>query len=99
MTQDECQSGDGQFAAQVRARQALDRQEELRDPRGSQAGQVHRKPEDTSEGCRARAEADSAQAAESPSDQMRLRLQNSAECWSARARLLDRLESGREKGL
>lgn len=99
MTKDERQSSDGQSAARVRARTALDRQDELRDPRGSQSGQVHRKPEDTSRGCRARAEADNAEAAESLSGQMRLRLENSAECWSARARLLDRLESGREKGL
>ena len=55
----------------------------------------HRKPEDTAAGCRLMASDDRERAAESQSDLMRHRLSRSAEAWTIRAELLDRLESRR----
>ena len=52
-----------------------------------------RKREDTAEGCRELALDDRARAADIGSDHMRIRLEHSADAWSIRARLLDRLET------
>ena len=51
-----------------------------------------RKAEDSADGCRALAQADRARAAAVASEHMRAVLENSADAWTARARLLDRLE-------
>lgn len=50
-----------------------------------------RKVEDSADGCRGLAEADRARAAANTSEHMRAVLERSADAWSARARLLDRL--------
>ena len=54
-----------------------------------------RKPEDTADGCRLLASDDRARAEESVSAHMRFRLACSAEAWTARAELLDRMEANR----
>jgi len=54
-----------------------------------------RKLEDTAAGCRTLARDDRDRAQESDSERMRFRLACSAEAWSARADLLDRLEANR----
>jgi hypothetical protein len=51
-----------------------------------------RKTEDSADGCRGLAQADRARAATMTSEHMRAVLERSADAWSARARLLDRLE-------
>ena len=51
-----------------------------------------RKTEDSADGCRGLARADRARAATTTSEHMRAVLERSAHAWSARARLLDRLE-------
>lgn len=51
-----------------------------------------RKAEDSAEGCRDLAKADRVRAATTTSEHMRVVLEGSADAWSARARLLDRLE-------
>ena len=55
-----------------------------------------RKREDSPEGCREMAEADRGKAAASDNAHMRACLERSAETWSARARLLDRLQANFE---
>ena len=55
----------------------------------------HRKPEDTSAGCRILASDDRERAEQSSSAHMRMRLVSSAATWTARADLLERLESRR----
>lgn len=50
-----------------------------------------RKIEDSADGCRELAQADRARAAAMTSEHMRAVLERSADAWSARARLLDRL--------
>jgi hypothetical protein len=52
-----------------------------------------RRAEDTVEGCRANAAADLVRAAAAGVQQMRIRMENSAAVWSARADLLGRLEA------
>lgn len=96
-------------AAQERARAALARQVELhprrtraaRNPDAAAADSIRarnsRKPEDTVEGCRARAESNRAEAAELGSDQMRFRLERSADAWTVRAGLLQRLQDSEER--
>ena len=60
---------------------------------GSQrASPVRRRPEDTAAGCRTMADDDRARAAAMGSDRMRFRLERSADAWTARADLLQRLE-------
>jgi hypothetical protein len=51
-----------------------------------------RKAEDSADGCRAFERDDRKRAAASSSDHMRAVFERSAEAWSERARLLDRLE-------
>ena len=51
-----------------------------------------RKAEDSADGCRELAQADRARAATMTSEHMRAVLERSADTWSARARLLDRLD-------
>lgn len=53
---------------------------------------ARRKAEDSADGCRTLAQADRARAATMTSEHMRAVLERSADAWSARARLLDRLE-------
>lgn len=53
----------------------------------------HRKREDTAEGCRLLSLDDRLRAAAMLNPQMRARLERSADAWSARAQLLDRLEA------
>lgn len=53
---------------------------------------VKGKVEDSADGCRALARADRARAASTSTGHMRAVLERSADAWSARARLLDRLE-------
>jgi hypothetical protein len=55
-----------------------------------------RKAEDSPAGCRAFAASDRERAAASGSEHMRECLERSAEAWSARAQLLDRLEASFE---
>jgi hypothetical protein len=50
-----------------------------------------RKPEDSGDGCRALAQADRERAAANASAHMRASLERSADAWTARASLLDRL--------
>lgn len=52
-----------------------------------------RKAEDSAEGCRALAQADRDRAAETVNGHMRASYERSATAWSARARLLQRLEA------
>lgn len=52
-----------------------------------------KKPEDTSAGCRTLAHNDQARAAHAGSDHMSKTLQRSAEAWTARADMLERLEA------
>jgi hypothetical protein len=51
------------------------------------------KPEDRADGCRAFAKADRDKAAGTPNDHMRATFERSADAWTARAGLLDRLEA------
>ena len=51
-----------------------------------------RKAEDSADGCRDRAQDDRARAAAMTSGHMRTVLERSADAWSARARLLERLD-------
>ena len=53
---------------------------------------VKRKTEDSADGCRGLARADRERAAATTSEHMRAVLERSADAWSARARLLDRLD-------
>jgi hypothetical protein len=55
------------------------------------------KREDSAAGCRSMADDDRARAEASDSDRMRVRLASSAEVWTARAQLLDRLEANRAR--
>jgi hypothetical protein len=55
-----------------------------------------RKSEDSAAGCRAFAASDRERAAASTSEHMRACLERSAEAWSARAHLLDRLQASFE---
>jgi hypothetical protein len=55
-----------------------------------------RKAEDSPAGCRAFAESDRERAEASSSEHMRECLERSAEAWSARAHLLDRLQASFE---
>ena len=57
----------------------------------------HKRPEDTSEWCRSLAKDDRDRADASDSENMRLRLVCSAEAWTARANLLERLEGNRAR--
>ena len=50
------------------------------------------KPEDTAEGCRAMAAADRERAVAMDTDRMRFRIERSADAWTKRADLLERLE-------
>ena len=52
-----------------------------------------RKPEDSAEGCRGLERDSRERAAEATSEHMRTVLERSADAWSARAKLLSRLES------
>ncbi len=52
-----------------------------------------RKPEDSAEGCRGLERDSRERAAETTSEHMRTVLERSADAWSARAKLLSRLES------
>lgn len=54
-----------------------------------------RKPEDTAAGCYLMASDDRERAGQSTSDLMRARLASSAEAWTIRAELLERLEARR----
>lgn len=54
---------------------------------------ARQKPEDSAEGCRAMATSNREQAATTPNEHMRATLQRSAEAWTERASLLDRLEA------
>ncbi|MEP7131484.1 MAG: hypothetical protein ABI770_10180 [Sphingomicrobium sp.] len=56
-----------------------------------------RKLEDSAAGCRTMADDDHDRAEASDSDHMRVRLKCSADAWTARADLLDRLEANRAK--
>jgi hypothetical protein len=51
------------------------------------------KPEDSADGCRAFATSDRDKAAATPSGQMRICLERSADAWTARASLLERLRA------
>ena len=55
---------------------------------------ARRRPEDTAEGCRLLAEDDQERAAAMINPHMRASLERSARAWSARARLLESLETG-----
>ena len=52
---------------------------------------ARRRPEDSAEGCRSLAANDRTRASAAVNPQMRATLERSAEAWSARAQLLDRL--------
>jgi hypothetical protein len=56
------------------------------------AGKMIRKREDTAAGCDELAQDDDARAASSESEHRRSALQRSAQAWTLRARMLDRLE-------
>jgi hypothetical protein len=56
-----------------------------------------KKQEDTAAGCRSMAQDDRDRAVISDSDRMRFRLACSAEAWSARAEMLDRMEANRAR--
>jgi hypothetical protein len=58
---------------------------------------AHKRAENTADGCRSMAQDDRSRAEESDSDRMRFRLACSAEAWTARAELLDRLEANRAR--
>lgn len=55
---------------------------------------ARRRVEDTAEGCRSLAEDDRARAAAMINPQMRASHERSASAWTARAKLLERLETG-----
>lgn len=80
-------------AARQRARDALDRQNELRrraPPR------TPRKAEDTSAGCHAMAANDRARASENVNDRMKAVFERSADAWASRGNMFERLEAQRE---
>ena len=52
-----------------------------------------RKPEDSADGCRAFEASDRERASETPNAHIRATFERSAEAWSARAGLLERLET------
>jgi hypothetical protein len=54
---------------------------------------VGRKREDTAEGCRAMADADHVRAGDMDTERMRDRMEQSADAWTKRADLLERLEA------
>ena len=58
---------------------------------------TRKKSEDTADGCRSLAKDDIDRAGESDSDHMRARLAHSAETWTARADMLQRLEGNRAR--
>jgi hypothetical protein len=64
---------------------------------GSDVAAPHKKPEDTSEWCRSLAKDDRDRADAADSANMRFRLVCSAEAWTARAKLLERLEGNRAR--
>lgn len=66
-------------------------------PEPGSAPTPRKKNEDTADGCREMAKDDRTRAEESDSDRMRFRLTCSADAWSARADLLDRLEANRAR--
>lgn len=51
------------------------------------------KPEDSADGCRVMASSDRLKAAATANDHMRASFERSAQVWTARANLLDRLEA------
>jgi len=59
----------------------------------------HRKPEDTSAGCRILASDDRERAEQTESAHMRVRLVSSADAWTRRADLLERLEGNRTRSI
>ena len=61
-------------------------------PRGNGALANRRRPEDTAQGCRALADADRTRAADMVNDHMRGAHERSADAWTSRADLLQRLE-------
>ena len=65
--------------------------------RGGDAAAPHGRREDSAAGCRSLASDDRDRAKDSDSDRMRFRLACSAEAWTNRAELLDRLEANRLK--
>ena len=54
---------------------------------------ARQKPEDSADGCRAMATSDRQKAAATANGHMRASLERSAEVWTARANLLDRLKA------
>jgi hypothetical protein len=54
---------------------------------------VRQKPEDSADGCRARAASNREQAAATANEHVRATFERSAEAWTERASLLDRLEA------
>ena len=58
-----------------------------------------RRPEDSSAGCRIMASDDRERAEQTDSAHMRVRLVSSAEAWTRRADLLERLEGNRAKSI
>ena len=79
---------------QQRAREALDRQDELRP---SAAVRTPRKAEDTSEGCHAMAANDRERASENVNDRMKAVFKRSADAWASRGDMFKRLEDQRER--
>ncbi len=56
-----------------------------------------RRAEDTARGCRVRADHNREEASSELNEQMRARLESSADAWTKRANLLQRLETSRER--
>lgn len=79
--------------ARDRARAALIRQDEFRQP---QPVRPPRKAEDTAAGCLAMAENDRARALDNCNDRMKLVLERSADAWEKRSNMFKRLEARRE---
>jgi hypothetical protein len=67
------------------------------EPPGTPPAAPSGKREDSAAGCRSLASDDRDRAEDSDSDRMRFRLACSAEAWTNRAELLDRLEANRLK--
>lgn len=80
-------------ATRKRARDALDRQDELRASAGARSP---RKAEDTSAGCHAMAANDRARASENVNDRMKAVFEQSADAWASRGNMFKRLEAQRE---
>lgn len=59
----------------------------------SHPGRGKRAPQDTAQGCRERASADRIRAADSSAGEPRWRYEHSANAWTQRAELLDRIEA------